>query len=114
MAIAKELLDGSDHFSVTELRCVIINGMPESRQDLLEILSTELNFPDYFGMNYDALLDVLCDMTWSNGKETLIIHVGVTDQVPDFFRRYLDTLSAAKHLLATQGNGDLLRSYLIP
>lgn len=43
-----------------ERRIVIIDEKQyETREDLLRFIARELDFPDYFGLNYDALNDCL-------------------------------------------------------
>ena len=51
-----------------------ING----KEDLLKELSAKLNFPDYFGFNWDALYDCLRDLNWINQKEIVLVH----DELP--------------------------------
>jgi RNAse (barnase) inhibitor barstar len=41
---------------------------------LLKILYKELHFPTYFGFNWDALYDCLCDFHWMTEKNIIIIH----------------------------------------
>lgn len=45
-----------------------------SEQDLFQILSTALKFPDYFGFNWDALCELYSDFWWINEKRIIIVH----------------------------------------
>lgn len=42
------------------------------RQQLLERLSVALSFPDWYGNNFDALIDCLGDPDWRDGAATVI------------------------------------------
>ena len=44
---------------------------------LLQSLAGQLQFPGYFGYNWDALWDCLCDFTWSSQRKILIKHEGL-------------------------------------
>lgn len=39
---------------------------------LLARLAHGLSFPDYFGANWDALIDCLSDLSWSNAPDVVI------------------------------------------
>lgn len=39
-------------------------AQPARKTELLETLARELRFPDWFGQNWDALQDALCDLSW--------------------------------------------------
>lgn len=41
---------------------------------LLKILSEELDFPDYFGHNWDALWDCITDLEWIDQKNIILVH----------------------------------------
>ncbi len=51
----------------------------DSKSDLLEQLKTKLNFPDYFGYNWDALNDCLADFSWIEQKNITIVHTELPD-----------------------------------
>lgn len=44
------------------------------KEKLFQLYSLKLNFPSYFGKNWDALYDLLTDLSWIKFKEILIIH----------------------------------------
>jgi RNAse (barnase) inhibitor barstar len=45
-----------------------------TKDELLEFLCLELDFPSYFGFNWDALLDCLSDFSWLHVRKITIIH----------------------------------------
>jgi RNAse (barnase) inhibitor barstar len=46
----------------------------QSKAELLDTLSKAGRFPDYFGANWDALMDCLSDFSWIPEKQIVIIH----------------------------------------
>ncbi len=42
--------------------------------ELMKEYSEKLNFPEYFGHNWDALWDCMCDLSWINEHNLIIIH----------------------------------------
>jgi hypothetical protein len=40
---------------------------------LLSKLARDLNFPDYFGMNWNALIDCLRDLSWLSPRGVLVV-----------------------------------------
>ncbi len=58
----------------TALRYHIITcSNVHNKSQLFELLATSLAFPDYFGHNWDALYDVLCDDHWM-GEHGIVLH----------------------------------------
>ena len=50
----------------------------KDKEQLFSELSLKLNFPYYFGFNWDALYDCLRDLNWINQKEIVLVH----DELP--------------------------------
>ncbi len=63
------------------------------RQALFNILAHDLDFPQYFGYNWDALYNLLCDLSWISQRRVVIIHEGLSFQLADKeLRAYLELL----------------------
>lgn len=63
------------------------------RQTLFNILAHDLDFPQYFGHNWDALYDFLCDLSWIPERRIIIIHEGLPSQLTySELRTYLELL----------------------
>lgn len=45
-----------------------------SRAELFDVYGEGLKFPQYFGRNFDALYDMLCDLNWISAEKILIVH----------------------------------------
>ena len=45
-----------------------------TKPDLLDALAVGLSFPDYFGRNWDALWDCVCDLSWLSTVQVVVIH----------------------------------------
>ena len=63
-----------------------------STKELFNQLSDKLNFPDYFGFNWDALLDMFCDFSWIENKDIMLIHESVPTLGETSLQIYLDIL----------------------
>ena len=44
-----------------------------NKADVMTMFASELRFPDYFGENWDALLDVLRDMSWFDSRGFVLL-----------------------------------------
>lgn len=65
------------------------------RQTLLDALAKALEFPDYFGGNWDAAYDCLTDRTWETGAVVLIeMHITAETIVDE------DTLATLVEVMA--------------
>jgi RNAse (barnase) inhibitor barstar len=58
-----------------------------SEDEFFEQLSKKLLFPDYFGFNWNAIWDMLCDFHWIEQQKIVLIH----DDLPILDKRKLHT-----------------------
>lgn len=68
------------------------------KKTLLSVLSTKLKFPDYFGMNWDALTDSLCDFNWIKENRIILFHSKMPMLEKDDLQIYLDILDSSIEL----------------
>ena len=52
-------------------------GNTESAEALFERFAHALRFPEWFGHNWDALADCLCDLSWFNAEGYVLILSGI-------------------------------------
>lgn len=66
------------------------------KADLISALASAGRFPDYFGGNWDALLDCLRDLSWIGNRKVVILHSDVPlSDSPSECRTYLEILQTA-------------------
>jgi hypothetical protein len=70
-------------------------GGAGEKDALLERLAQALAFPDWFGGNWDALEDCLCDLGWRTGEGHVLLVGGGEDLPADELGVLLDVLGAA-------------------
>ena len=68
-----------------------------TKDELLQVLAKELKFPDYFGMNWDALSECLRDLDWLKSRRILIHHEGLPKLSTEALKTYLDILRQASY-----------------
>ena len=72
----------------------IVPSHLQCRQELFAVLSEELHFPNYFGDNWDALYDMLCDFHWLQSRRVIIVHYDIPLAISKQNSRiYLDILN---------------------
>ena len=76
------------------------------KEELLDTLAKALAFPEWFGHNYDALYDCLCDMGWRPAEGYLILlgHCdGIHGRAEQDFITLLDIFNRAAEEWRQQG-----------
>ena len=63
-----------------------------TREQLFEAYGQALQFPGYFGKNWDAFIDCLSDLSWIDGDEVAIVHDALPALPPADLRSYLECL----------------------
>jgi RNAse (barnase) inhibitor barstar len=69
-----------------------------SKAGLLGRVARALNFPEWFGKNWDALSDCLTDLSWLNGRGVVIIFENSKDlaaRKPQVFHSAVEVFQAA-------------------
>lgn len=67
-----------------------------SAEDLLQALYDSLRFPGWFGFNWNALLDSLCDFHWTDMHRIVLTHQDLPDLDPSSDQLvYLEILAEA-------------------
>jgi RNAse (barnase) inhibitor barstar len=74
---------------------VTIDASAKEKRELLERIAQGLSFPDYFGENWDALIDCLSDLSWLEKAEVIIDHAAVPKLYEMDTRLYLESLIEA-------------------
>lgn len=74
---------------------VEINGSAQGKEGLFDELSKKLNFPSYFGCNWDALNDLLRDFHWVKSRGIYLSHKVVPELSTEELRKYLKILANA-------------------
>ena len=62
---------------------------------LFDVLTEALHLPNYFGRNWDALDEVLGDLSWLAPRRVVIVHADLPELPADQLRVYLDVLRTA-------------------
>ena len=76
---AKALARLAQACEASSLRYFVIDiANTHNKAQLLERFAETLKFPEYFGYNWDALYDVLCDREWFDDNG-VVLHLKHTD-----------------------------------
>jgi hypothetical protein len=75
--------------------CVWLAPIIRSRTELHKKLYCLLGFPGYYGFNWNALYDCLCDFHWITDKKIVLIHEQLPELPVHDLDIYLDILNDA-------------------
>ena len=78
-------------------------GRVNGKKELCRELSLHLQLPDYFGCNWDALEECLCDFHWVSQFKVILIHDDMFELETKDFHLYIKILLYA---LNSWKNGD--------
>lgn len=78
-------------------------GGVRDKEALLARLARALGFPDWFGGNWDALEDCLCDLSWRPGAGHVLLLHGQEALLPDDLGVLLDVLASCAGFWAESG-----------
>ncbi|MBW3570984.1 MAG: barstar family protein [Gemmatimonadetes bacterium] len=66
------------------------------KRELLEYMAERLDFPAYFGYNWDALSDCLKDLAWVQERRVVLVHASLPRRLGEAdLKTYLDVLADA-------------------
>lgn len=81
----------------------------ETKKQLLDALDASLGFPEYFGGNWDALWDCICDLSWLEPVQIVLLHEDLPMQSDDASRaKYLAILRDAVAVWSKKPEHDLV------
>jgi len=63
-----------------------------NKGELFEMFSSKLQFPTYFGKNWDAFYDCLCNLDHIHEKKILILHEDLPFKEPEERKIYIDLI----------------------
>lgn len=66
-----------------------------SADELYDVLSEAMHLPNYFGRNWDALDEVLGDLSWLAPRRVILVHADLPELPTEQLRVYLDVLRTA-------------------
>lgn len=98
-------LNGVHHLSAGRGVCPTLDARTISGKDaLLMALSDALLFPDYFGVNWDALEEALLDCSWLEGD--IVVHVAYADSLaPQLLETLIEIFLSASDYWRERGRG---------
>ncbi len=80
-----------------------------TKRDLLAKLDAGLSFPDYFGGNWDALWECICDLSWLTPVQIVVIHEDLPlKDDPTQLQTYLSIMNDAIAYWANRSEHELI------
>lgn len=91
---------------------VQIDGSRLTKEALLATLSDGLDFPSYFGNNWDALEDLLNDLSWLKERRIALRHTSLPTSMSDEdLATYLSVLSLAAEAWGGRSTHELIVAF---
>jgi hypothetical protein len=78
------------------------------RESLFAALSRELQFPSYFGKNWDAVSDCLRDLSWIKPHRAILLHEDLPPLEAKQVVTYLDVLTECVQTWKARKNHELV------
>jgi hypothetical protein len=79
---------------------------------MIEVVSSGLQFPDWCGLNWNALYDCICDLSWLPDGDVVIVHTALPfGSQPPLLVSYISVLHAAVERAAREGKRRLIVSF---
>lgn len=88
-------LNESPHVFLDEVFFVQVDPGITDKTDLFNFYYRAMWFPGYFGFNWDAMYDFLCDISWIKKRRILIIHERLPKMEVNDMRKYFSVLNDA-------------------
>jgi len=97
-------LDDVEKYDPSNAYVAFISSDISNIKDLFKEYYKKLNFPGYFGHNWNALIDCLRDFEWMNQKRILIIHKALPNLNSNDLKNYIEVLDIVLRDLNSRGN----------
>ena len=81
-----------ENIDISNVAVVTIPENLEKSTDLFDVVKKQIGLPVYFGGNWDAFYDSLCDLSWVPQHTVVFVHKGRTFRDNRTWRMYLDVL----------------------
>ena len=92
-----EFIDDTTGFRAPGALVVRLAGRLRRKQDLFRALADGLKFPPYFGWNWDALEECLCNLSWLRERTNIVlVHKHIPLASVEQRSIYLDILRNAR------------------
>lgn len=86
-------LNESPHVFLDGVFFVQVDPGITDKTDLFNFYYRAMWFPGYFGFNWDAMYDFLCDISWIKKRRILIIHNGLPGMEVNDMGKYFSVLN---------------------